>query len=156
MKLYLDTNVILGWFKRIMQSKRKSEEFKLPSVIKFLTQESRIELIVSNLTKTEIFRYLKSDWNSEEKFSKEIWETFLRSFNLKYIEAEIDAKSIEELSELCLKINTKKRTLTNLLHLEVARRYNLTFLTGEKKLKEKYSKYYSNIITYKELRQKLS
>lgn len=156
MKIYLDTNIIIGWFKRMMQSKRKNEEFKIPSVIEFLSSQPTVELIASNLTKTEIFRYLKSDWDSEVKFSKEIWETFLYSFKMEYIEVEVNAESIKRLSELCLEINTKKKTLTNLFHLEAAKKYGLLFLTGEEKLKTKYSEYYDNIITYKELRQKLS
>lgn len=134
MKLYLDTNIILGWFKRMMQSKRKGKEFKIPSVIEFLNSQPNVELIISNLTRTEIFRYLKSDWDSEPIFSKEIWETFLRSFNLEYIEVGVDIEGINRLSELCLEINTKKRTLTNLFHLEAAKGYGFLFLTGEEKI----------------------
>ena len=156
MRLYLDTNIIIGWFKRMMQSKRNGTEVEVPSVINFLTSHPDLELMISNLTRIEIFRYLKSEWACNPELSKEIWNTFLNSFNLEYIEAQIDSDSIDELSMLCLNTVTKKRTLTNLIHLQVAKKYKLLFLTGESELKEKYSTYYKNIVTYKELRRKLS
>jgi hypothetical protein len=68
----------------------------------------------------------------------------------------IPSESINNISDLCLRTNTKKNTLTNLLHLEVSRNYKLEFLTGEKDLEERYAAHYGNILTYPKLRQKLS
>jgi len=156
MKLYLDTNIIIGWFKKRIQSKRNDREFKTPAVIGFLTSREDIELIVSNLTKTEVYRYLKSDWESPEEYSREIWDIFIKSFKLEYVEVQITPENINNLSKLCLKNHTKKNTLTNLLHLEVAKNYGFSFLTGEKDLKDRYEKHYGNILTYSELRRMLS
>lgn len=153
MKLYLDTNIILGWFKRVMENLRKGKKFEIPSVIEFLSSRKEFELIVSNLSEAEILRYLTSEWNSELELSKKIWKDFMDGFKIEYIEAEVD---LNELIEICSKIPTKKKTMTNLLHLQIAKRYGYLFLTGEKMLKEKYGSYYQNIMTYKELRQKLS
>lgn len=155
MRLYLDTNMILGWFKRLMQKERKDREFEIPGVMKFLSSQQNIELVVSNLTRIEVFRYLKSEWDADDNLSKGIWDTFLRSFNVKYIEPDIGSDDLDSLSELCLGTYTKKKTLTNLLHLQIAKRYNIRFLTGEKELKERYSFFYDKIVTYRELRQKL-
>jgi predicted nucleic acid-binding protein len=156
MKLYLDTNIIIGWFKRRIQSKKNGEDFQTPAVMEFLASQEDIELIVSNLTKTEVYRYLKSDWESPEDYSKEAWDIFIKTFKLEYIEVHVTPGNINNLSTLCLKNHTKKNTLTNLLHLEVAKNYGLNFLTGEKDLSERYGKHYGNILTYLELRQKLS
>ena len=156
MKLYLDTNIIIGWFKRMMQSTRNGDEFTVPSVMQFLGSQDDMELFVSNLTKTEVYRYLKSEWNASPNHSEDIWRTFIKSFEIEYIETAIPAASINNLLSLCQKTHTKKNTLTNLLHLEIASNYKLQFLTGEKDLKDRYDQHYKNVITYSELRQKLS
>lgn len=154
MRLYLDTNMVMGWFKRIMQNVRRGRPFKIPSVIEFLSSQLNIELIVSNITKIEIFRYLKSEWNCKDVMSEEYWNTFIRSFNITYIEVErID---FNELLPLCMEIPTKKKTLVNLIHLQVAKKDSFWFLSGEEELKERYRGYYDKILTYKELRQRLS
>mgnify|MGYP000279972445 CR=1 FL=1 len=153
MKLYLDTNIILGWFKKMMQKERKGEEFKIPRVIKFLTSKEEFDLILSNLTKVEIIRYLISEWGCDPKFAEKTWDDFMQSFDITYIRGEID---IDDLLNIVQNVPTKKRTLVNLLHLQIAKRYNLWFLTGEESLIDKYRKYYKRIITYKELRQKFS
>ena len=153
MKLYLDTNIILGWFKRMMQKERKGREFEIPSLLKFLSSRSELELIVSEITRIEIFRYLISEWGCNLKYCKKAWDYLIESFGIEVINAEIN---FEKLEEICLTVPTRKKTLVNLLHLQVAKNYRFWFLTGEKELKEKYIRYYDRILTYKELRQKLS
>jgi len=153
MKLYLDTNIILGWFKRIMQKERKGREFEIPSLLKFLSSHSELELIVSDITRVEIFRYLISEWGCNLESCRKAWDYFIESFEIEVIKAEIN---FEELEEICLAVPTRKKTLINLLHLQIAKRYKFWFLTGEKELKEKYSNYYDGILTYKELRRLLS
>ena len=71
MRIYLDTNMILDWFRNIMLSARKSEEFKIPKKLEFLTSQDA-ELMVSDLSKIEISRYLKSDWDADKKNIEEI------------------------------------------------------------------------------------
>jgi len=72
MRLYLDTNIILGWFKKMMQKERKGEEFKIPRVIKFVTSQKEFDLILSDLTKVEIIRYLISEWGCDPKFARKL------------------------------------------------------------------------------------
>jgi len=137
----------------MVQKERKGEEFKIPRVIKFLTSKEEFDLILSNLTKVEIIRYLISEWGCDPKFAEKTWDDFMQSFDITYIRGEID---IDDLLNIVQNVPTKKRTLVNLLHLQIAKRYNLWFLTGEESLIDKYRKYYKRIITYKELRQKFS
>ncbi len=70
MKIYLDTNIILDWFKRMMQKERNDREFVIPKVIEFLISMKEFELTLSNLTKIEIIRYLISEWNCDIKFAE--------------------------------------------------------------------------------------
>lgn len=153
MKLYLDTNIILGWFKRMMQKERKGRKFEIPSLLKFLSSRPELELMLSEITRIEIFRYLISEWACDLEFCRKAWNYFMESFEIESIKAEINFKEVEE---ICLNVPTKKKTLVNLLHLQVAEGYGIWFLTGEKRLKKRYSNYYKKILTYEELRRKLS
>jgi hypothetical protein len=146
--------MIWAWFKNTMESIRKGRSFRIPSIIKFISSKPEIMLITTNLTKAEIFRYLKSNWNCERKLSEEIWGRFLRSFNVLYV--EVKGVDINDLINICSTIPTKKKTMVNLLHIQIAKRENLWFVTGEERLKEKYKQYYDKILTYKDIRKAFS
>lgn len=150
-EIYPDTNIIHSWFRKIMENRRKGKLFETPSVIKFVSSKPTIMLSVSNLTKVEIARYLFSEWKSEEKEIDELWETFLITFNISFVVVkELD---FEDLIKLCKTVPTKKKTLVNLMHLQIAKKNNLWFLTGEEELKERYKEYYEKVLTYEDLRK---
>lgn len=151
MKLYLDTSIIWGWFKRMMENLRKKKPFRIPLILNFIKSRPELELMTSVVTQIEIFRFLRSEWNCDKRFSLELWNTFSDFFNITNIDVkEIDFKKLMKIS---LEVPTKKKTLVNLEHLEISKKNGFYFLTGEEKLKEKYKKYYDNILTYKELRK---
>lgn len=150
-EIYLDTNILHPWFRKIMDNRRKDRPFELPDVIKFVSSRTEISLSVSDLTKVEIVRYLFSDWKSQENEVDELWGTFLRTFNISLI--IVKEMDLEDLIRLCKTIPTKKKTLVNLMHLQIAKKNNLWFLTGEEKLKEKYKEYYQKVLTYEDLRK---
>lgn len=81
-------------------------------------------------------------------------DTVHNSFNVTYL--IVENVDFEELNKICLLIPTRKKTLVNLMHLQVAKKENLLFLTGEKDLLDKYKSYYGNSMSYLELRKKLS
>ena len=66
----------------------------------------------------------------------------------------IERVDFEELNNICLLIPTRKKTLVNLMHLQIAKKENIWFLTGEKGLLEKYKDYYKKSLSYLELRRK--
>jgi len=152
-RLYLDTNIILDWFRNVMVNVKKPEKFKVPRKLEFLSSQE-LELIVSTITKIEVFRYLKSDWNANREQIEEIWKRFIESFKIKYL--IIEKMDFEELSSICLLIPTRKKTLVNLMHLQISKKEDLWFLTGEKRLLDKYKTYYNKSLSYIELRKRLS
>jgi hypothetical protein len=85
-----------------MKSTKKGEEFSVPSVMEFLSSRRDLELVVSNLTRAEICRYLYSEWAASPEKSKERWETFIKSFRIEYTEVMIPSESINNISDLCL------------------------------------------------------
>lgn len=46
MKIYLDTNIILDWFRNIMISAKTHETFKIPKKLEFITSQN-IEFLVN-------------------------------------------------------------------------------------------------------------
>jgi predicted nucleic acid-binding protein len=149
-EIYLDTNMIHSWFRKIMENTYKDRPFEIPKILEFVIS-APLKLTTTNITKAEILRYLKSEWNCPAEKSEELWKTFLESFNIHYNNIkEID---FDDLTEICKNIETKKKTLVNLIHLQTAKKMNMHFLTGEEILKEKYGFYYDKIITYEDLRK---
>lgn len=149
-EVYLDTNMIHSWFRNFMTSLKENKPLTIPDILQFISKKE-LKLFTTTLTKIEIFRYLKAEWNRDEKPCNEIWETFISSFNITVIRAE--EIELEELLILVAKVSTKKKTLVNLMHLQLAKKNNLWFLTGEEELKEKYKEYYDKVLTYEDLRK---
>lgn len=153
-ELYLDTNMIHSWFRNFMTSLKRSEPLKMPDVLEFITTREKLKLFTTTLTKIEIFRYLKAEWDRDEDSCSEIWETFVSSFNITII--DVEQVQLAELLTLVSKVATKKKTLVNLMHLQLAKKNGLHFLTGEEKLKEKYKEYYDKVLTYEDLRKQFA
>lgn len=153
MKVYLDTNIIHSWFRKYMDSKKKNEKFAEPEILKFIFSLDK-EYIVSNITKTEIFRSLSADWGADENKCNQAWNEFIEA----YIVTQLVVKEIdfEELTKICLIVKTKKKTLVNLMHMQIAKGENTWFLTGEDKLIEKYKQYYDKTLSYEDLRKMVS
>ncbi len=82
---------------------------------------------------------------------EELWKLLLDSFEISYeVVSEID---FDDLAEICKITDTKKKTLINLIHLQIAKKRKFYFLTGEEKLKENCAFYYDKILTYENLRK---
>ena len=149
-EVYLDTNMIWAWFGNMVKNIRKGESLRIPDILKFISSKTELKTLTTNLTKAEIFRYLKSEWGCDKTFSEDLWDRFLVSFNTSYI--EFGVIEINDLIEICSKVATKKKTLVNLMHLQLAKKNSLWFLTGEENLKEKYKEHCDKVLTYEDLR----
>ena len=66
MKIYLDTNIIFGFFRNLLLEKRKGKKFTNPAILKFL-KENNFELYTSVLVKAEIARRLRTEWGSTKE-----------------------------------------------------------------------------------------
>jgi hypothetical protein len=121
-----------------LESKKRKMAFEPPSILVFISSRPELECIVSNLTKLEIFRYLISEWSCTENECEELWQRFLKSFNISCIVYE--ETDYDDLIEICKHVPTRKKTLVNLIHLQIAKKQDIYFLTGEDELKERYQK----------------
>ncbi len=152
MKIYLDTNIVYGYFLAKNLSLR-GEAFKLPAVIQFLKdQQERFEYYVSILMKTEIMRILVSELGLEKGVSRKMWQDFLDEINASEIKIEEPLDEIyKEILAIVEETRIKKR-VTNLEHLIVAKNSNFVFLTGDNEILEKCKTYHPRVMSYTEMR----
>jgi len=113
----------------------------------------KVKYVVSVLTKAEIIRKLRSEFNSEEDDIKEMWEDFLSDVSPLYISVTQSLEEIyEEITKIVFKIPIKKR-VTNLEHFIIAKKNDLIFVTGDKEIVEKCRAFYEKVWDYKMLRK---
>src|SRR3989344_9110267 len=111
MKIYLDANIIYGFFKNIINEERKGKKFTDPSILKFL-KESGLSLYTSVLVKAEIARRLRTEWGCDEEEVIETWIKFTNYLNIDVIKTAVIN---EEISDIATKIPMKKR-ISNMMH----------------------------------------
>lgn len=150
LRIYLDTNVIIGWFKRRIIEGKSGIIFVMPERLQKLI-ESQHELFVSLLVKAEVSRYLKSEWQMSSLEILKRWEQFVDEMKIKVIELESFEVNLKELDQICSEVPLKKKgTFADLIHLQISKIFNFKFLTSETKLKKKLVKFYDNIIQISE------
>jgi len=151
-RFYLDTNIIFSYFlKKFSEKKGRKIEAKIANFL--MNSSQRVKYVVSALTKAEIVRKLRSEFNSEEDDIKEMWEDFLYDVSPLYISVTQSLDEIyEEITKIVFKIPIKKR-VTNLEHLIIAKKNDLIFVTGDKEIVEKCRAFYEKVWDYRTLRR---
>lgn len=150
MKIYFDTGIIYPTFER--QVKNLSQ----PKVSKFLYNiKNRHEYLVSNLTKAEVFRKLHNDLGVDSKDCYILWKSFRQSMNVTeiFIEEDEDKISFEDIAKMVSERPAPRGIIINIIHLLVAKSHELTVLTSDEVLKRRFKVYYTNVMTYDELRK---
>lgn len=152
-KIYLDANIVYGYFLAKYKELKKKEIFIEPKVIKNLrNNKEKFNYFVSIITKVEIIRRLRTELNFEKEEALDLWESLLKY--LQFTELEMEEKAIDWyfINRIVLEVKIKKR-LSNLIHFSFSKSNELTFLTGDKEILEKCKQFYSNIISYSEFRK---
>ena len=150
MKLYFDTGIIYPIFERQIKN------LPSPKVSKFLYNiKNRHEYFVSNLTKAEVFRKLHNDLGVDSRDCYILWKSFVESLGTKEIIIEEDNHKIsfENIAKMMSERPAPKGIVINLIHLFVAKNNELTVLTSDEVLKNRFRVYYTKVITYEELRK---
>ncbi len=150
--IYIDANMIYGFFKKMLVCTRRNQDFEIPRVIEFLRNNlDRLEIYISPLTKAEIIRRLRTEWNCSKGEADRIWTAFESELMVNYIENATISNDIVELANL----TRFKKRINNLIHVVIAKEYNLIFLTGDKEILGKAKEFYPDIISYHDLRAML-
>ncbi len=152
-KIYLDTNIIYGYF-LAKNIELKKGNFKEPKITEFLKNSGEnFEYYVSIATRAEITRRLVSELGIDKETSIALWAAFLTEISATEIEV---SKPFNEIYHEIMQIvgeTAIKRRVTNLEHLIIAKNYEMIFVTGDNEILHKCRKYYSQIISYLQLRR---
>ena len=148
MKIYLDTNIIFGFFRNLLLEKRKGKKFTNPAILKFL-KENNFELYTSVLVKAEIARRLRTEWGSTKEEVEEFWTSLETYINVDVIQTATIGPKI---AVITLETPFKNR-VSNIMHLLIAEQYDLWFLSVDKEIVQKGKKFYEKVISYHELRK---
>lgn len=154
MKLYLDTNIIWAWFERNAKNVKKNKPLQITSLMKYLSTRE-FDLFVSRLTKAEIFRFLKSQHSASRVLCEKIWNDFKEIFDISELKISTFEVNLDDLVKVCTKTILGKKTLINLVHIQIAKDNKLIFLSGDKSIVERVKWYYSNVIDYPTLRKQV-
>ena len=148
MKIYVDTNIIFGFFRNLLLEKRKGKKFTETSVLKFI-KEGKFELYTSVLVKAEIARRLRTEWGSTKEEVEEFWTSLEPYINVDVIQTATIGPKIAVIT-----LETPfKNKVSNIMHLLIAEQYDLWFLSVDKEIVQKGKKFYEKVISYHELRK---
>ena len=146
--IYLDTNIIYGFFKLNSQKLKKGEELKETRLIKSLRDGLKyFNYFVSKAVEIEIKRRLVSEFNLRRNEANYLWNILVT--NLKIAEVEDHTVDWNFILTIVESVKIKKR-ISNLIHLSIARDNQLLFLTGDLEILSKCKKFYKDIISYKD------
>ena len=150
MKIYFDTGIIYPTFEK------QFKNLPPPKVSKFLYNiKDKHEYLVSNLTKSEVFRKLHNELGIDSKDCYISWDSFVKSLNVKEILIEEDEQkvSFEDVARMVSERPSPRGIIINLIHLLVAKSHDLIVLTSDEVLKDRFKVYYTNVMSYDELRK---
>ena len=151
MRIYPDANILYGFFKSLIKSWKEKQKHILPDVIKYFVDRPQLLIYTSILTKSEIFRRLKLDYNISEKDLERMWSSLEKLLKIKIIEEIVIDDQLVEFAQKC-RFRSK---INNIIHLWLCYKLSLVFVSGDEKICEDGKKIYSDIMSYPELRKRI-
>ena len=148
-RIYLDANILYGFFKSLIESWKEKRRHVLPEVIKFFSERNDLYVYTSVLTKCEIFRRLRLDYDISPEDLDRMWNSLEILLKTKMIEWIYLDNQIVEFVKKC-KFRSR---INNVIHLWLCYKLSLTFVSGDEKICEDGKKVYSGILSYLELRK---
>jgi predicted nucleic acid-binding protein len=146
LRVYLDTNIIFGFFKSMLQSMFKRRRLKRVWRLYFLAKNKKLQVFISTFTLIEVKESIRKWLNEENKNLSEdqvkgLMNYFEEIFDFKILES-IELKNILEYSDLDAKDS---------IQVEIARANKLILVTEDKKLREVGTEFYQGILSFDEL-----
>lgn len=137
---------------KLRRTPKEFEELKFDFSNKMrFVQEAKFQLFTSNVAKAEVYRKLISEFTTTKELAITIWNRFVEVFSV--TELFVENVDFNEIAELSLTAPLKRGTMQNLIQLQFAKTKKLKFVTGDRKIKDYFSNYYKEILTYIGLRK---
>ncbi|MCD6482914.1 MAG: type II toxin-antitoxin system VapC family toxin [Candidatus Aenigmarchaeota archaeon] len=132
MKLYLDTNVFLGWFKKNIVNIREDKPISdTKTMIKLKSFDAT--LYTSELSMIETVNYLKGSFSARKEEIDLLWNILTDLYYVRIIPVQTKWESIKNIVS---KVSIKGKSIVDLLHLETAKKNKCKFATFDKELKK--------------------
>ena len=154
LRIYLDTNIIFGLFKKFVERLLEDKEFKIPRKIQFIHENlEKVEPLTSFFTLIEVIQNLK---NWAEKRGRKLTSEEIVSL----IEFFRENFKVEVLRSVWITEGTIQYVLHGIdwkdaIQLEIARVNDYILVTDDVKLRKIGKKFYDKIMSFRELRMKL-
>jgi predicted nucleic acid-binding protein len=154
LKIYLDTNIIYGFFKNLVKRIFTGKEFKIPRKIQVVQRNlMRIEPLTSFFTLIEVIEGLKK-WAEKKKRTLTIEEI------VSLIEFFKENFRVEILRSVWITERTIQYVLSGIewkdaIQLEIARVNEYILVTDDVKLRKLGKGFYEKIMSFNELEAKL-
>jgi hypothetical protein len=149
MQAYLDANILFGFFKNLIESSRHGRKNELPDVIKFFRKHENIKIYASVLTKGEIFRILKENYELSATDLDRMWNSLEKLLKIRMIEqVDIDNQLVD-----LVRRHRFRSKINNVIHLWVCSKLSLTFISGDNDICEDGKRVYPEVMSYPDLRK---
>ena len=154
LKIYLDTNMVYGLFKKMLQSLFEKKKFKIPKKIQTIHEKlDYLEPFTSFFTLIEVIEELRR-WVQKKK------KIFTNEEILGLIEFFKEDFEVEILRSIWITEKTIQYVLEGIewkdaIQLEIARVNGYILVTDDDKLKKIGKKFYDKILDFNELRTEL-
>ncbi len=155
LKVYLDTNIIYGLFKRILQSIFEEKDFTIPYKIRIIHDNpDKIESFTSFFTLIEIIEELKKCAKKRKRTltSEQIYGMitfFKENFHVEIL------RSIW-ITEKAVQYVLSGIEWKDAIQLEIARANDYTLVTDDKNLRKIGKKFYDSIMNFNELKRRFA
>ncbi|MBU5688029.1 MAG: PIN domain-containing protein [Candidatus Aenigmarchaeota archaeon] len=148
MRVYLDTNIVFGFFKRFLESKFMKKQFRLPE--KMLIANKAKDVYISELVLSEVVSGMKK-WceKNEIKLSKNEIESLVQEFRKEF---KIKILKKVEIKDLFLLVNYGI-DINDGIHLEISKNRDMVFVTDDKRLYEAGKYFYGKVLSFHEFRK---
>lgn len=140
-KIYLDSNIVIRYFKNLIRKKNK----KLPFILSLLSSNPSFKLITSSWTFAEVFEVMQKEFNLNPKEISKLYKSFIKDSKAEII------NNFQLNSSVMKIVRRNGLEAKDALHLLISKKKNLAFLTADKKLIKKGIEKYQNIVTPEEI-----
>lgn len=151
MKIYLDTNIVFGFFKRFLENKFMNKPLILPEKMKIVSKAKKVyvsELVFSEIVVETRKWCLENNIKINREHIEEMFEEFKNKFNIKVVRI-IDLKDLNDLVFHGI-------DLKDSIHLEISKNMNMIFVTDDKSLYEASKYFYGKVLSFNELRKMIN
>jgi predicted nucleic acid-binding protein len=142
-KIYLDTNIIYGYFRKRVEETINRRKFKKPFILEKISKAD-YEFITSFFTMVEVSRNLRRDFNLDSRSIVDLLRLFTREYSVKVVQ------KVSITGELLL-WHLKEIDLADAIQLNIAKNSKSIFLTNDKRLIKDARKFYPWVVSFSEL-----